>query len=139
MSDAAVQKEVGDERMSPGLDGTRRRGLWRRALDFVFGYDFFISYSWEDGKVYASALARRLEAAGFEAFLDRKHFATGDDWKAVPLGPFGGLGSSSSLPLQRLYGHRRWRARSRSFTRPAGESCRLISAEVLKRYQPSID
>jgi hypothetical protein len=60
-----------------------RRGLLRQALDFVFGYDFFISYAWSDGAVYAAALARQLEAEGFEVFLDREEYASGDDWKKV--------------------------------------------------------
>jgi hypothetical protein len=57
--------------------------LWRRLLDFVFGYDFFISYSWSDGGGYASALTRQLRAQGFEIFLDRDDYASGDDWKKV--------------------------------------------------------
>ena len=59
------------------------RSLWRRLLGFVFGYDFFISYSWSDGGAYATALAHRLEAAGFQVFLDRAGFASGDDWKSI--------------------------------------------------------
>ena len=49
-----------------GDDGSR--SFPRRLLDFVFGYDFFISYSWSDGAAYASALASRLKADGFQAF-----------------------------------------------------------------------
>jgi len=60
-----------------------QRSIWRRALDAVFGYDFFISYSWVDGGVYAAALMRRLEAQGFQVFLDREEYASGDDWKQV--------------------------------------------------------
>src|SRR5215510_3654981 len=59
------------------------RSLWRRLLDFVFGYDFFISYSWSDGSSFAAALATRLEVDGFEVFLDRADYAMGDDWKKV--------------------------------------------------------
>ena len=64
-----------------GDDGSR--SLPRRLLDFVFGYDFFISYSWNDGAAYASALASRLKADGFQVFLDRASYASGDDWKKV--------------------------------------------------------
>lgn len=60
-----------------------RRHIWRRALDFVFGYDFFISYAWVDGGPYAEKLARALEMSGFEVFLDRNDFRSGDDWKQV--------------------------------------------------------
>ena len=62
-------------------DGSR--SFPRRLLDFVFGYDFFISYSWRDGAPYASALASRLEADGFQVFLDRSSYASGDNWKKV--------------------------------------------------------
>jgi WD40 repeat protein len=60
-----------------------QRSIWRRALDAIFGYDFFISYSWVDGGAYATALMRRLEAQGFQVFLDRNDYASGDDWKQV--------------------------------------------------------
>jgi WD40 repeat protein len=52
-------------------------------MDTVFGYDFFISYAWIDGVAYADALARRLKGRGFEVFLDRENYASGDDWKQV--------------------------------------------------------
>jgi WD40 repeat protein len=55
----------------------------RPVLDHVFGYDFFVSYSWEDGGNYAAALAHQLEAEGFQVFLDRDDYASGDDWKKV--------------------------------------------------------
>src|SRR5271170_6889175 len=55
--------------MTYGLQGiattsqtSEHRPIWRRVIDFVFGYDFFISYSWGDGGLYAEALARQLEA-----------------------------------------------------------------------------
>ena len=60
-----------------------RRSTIRRLLDFVFGYDFFISYAWSDGRIYAEALARRLETNGYDVFLDRDDYAVGDDWKKV--------------------------------------------------------
>src|SRR5262249_55035004 len=59
------------------------RSLLRRLSGFVFGHDFFISYSWSDGATYANALASRLQADGFEVFLDRAGYASGDDWKRV--------------------------------------------------------
>jgi hypothetical protein len=59
------------------------RSSLRRALDFVFGYDFFISYAWSDGATYAAALAARLEDKRFAVFLDRAKYAAGDDWKKV--------------------------------------------------------
>lgn len=59
------------------------RPLSRRALDKIFGFDFFISYAWSDGAAYAKALAGLLQADGFEVFLDRIEYASGDDWKKV--------------------------------------------------------
>jgi tetratricopeptide (TPR) repeat protein len=59
------------------------RSFWRRILDFVFGYDFFISYAWSDATPYAAGLARQLEARRFAVFLDRTKYAAGDDWKKV--------------------------------------------------------
>ena len=64
-------------------DNAGRHSLGRRLLDLVFGYDFFISYSWSDGGSYAAALTRQLRSNGFEVFLDRDNYASGDDWKKV--------------------------------------------------------
>jgi len=64
-------------------DEGARQSLWQRLLGLVFGYDFFISYAWSDGGSYAMALARKLQAQGFEIFLDREEYASGDDWKKV--------------------------------------------------------
>ena len=58
-------------------------GLLRRIVDSLFGYDFFISYTWSDGRGYAVELARRLKADAFECFLDSDDYAKGDDWKRV--------------------------------------------------------
>ena len=53
-----------------------------RALDAIFGYDFFISYTRRDGgKEYAEALARSLKQRGFQIFFDSDEYAMGDDWK----------------------------------------------------------
>ena len=72
-------------KMSPidDVNDVGHHSLWRRLLDFVFGYDFFVSYSWSDGGSYASALTRQLRAQGFEVFFDRDDYASGDDWKRV--------------------------------------------------------
>lgn len=59
------------------------RPLWRRLLDSAFGYDFFISYAWTDGGPYAEALVAKLEENGYEVFLDRQDYRSGDDWKQV--------------------------------------------------------
>jgi WD40 repeat protein len=54
-------------------------GFFRRAVDFVFGYDFFISYSHGDGKSYPKRLKTRLEQAGFKVFLDQTEYVAGID------------------------------------------------------------
>lgn len=58
---------------------------FRRLADTVFGYDFFISYSWRDkdklGRRYALALKDRLTDLGFVCFLDSADYEKGDDWK----------------------------------------------------------
>jgi tetratricopeptide (TPR) repeat protein len=75
--------DAGTKLPSEDTGDAGKRSFVRRSLDFVFGYDFFISYSWSDGAAYAAALPRRLEAEGFEVFLDRDDYASGDDWKKV--------------------------------------------------------
>jgi WD40 repeat protein len=52
-------------------------------VDALFGYDFFISYAWADGKTYAHDLAQRLTRRGFECFLDNRDYSLGDDWKVI--------------------------------------------------------
>lgn len=51
--------------------------------DWLWGYDFFISYHWNSGGRYAVALAQRLRDENFEVFLDRADYASGDDWKKI--------------------------------------------------------
>jgi WD40 repeat protein len=90
-----------------------KHSLWRRLLDFVFGYDFFISYSWSDGGGYASALTRQLRAQGFEIFLDRDDYASGDDWKKVGA----------------------WKLRRTSQLVLIGSPAALVSAPVIREIQ----
>ena len=55
--------------------------LLRRLVAMIFGYDYFISYSWSDGGYYATELARRLRQQGFECFLDSTNVIRGDNWR----------------------------------------------------------
>ena len=55
----------------------------RRLADAVFGYDYFVSYAWDDGRPYAAEFAARLERLGLDCFLDSEDFALSDDWKRV--------------------------------------------------------
>jgi|GEM_PF-4357327 len=56
-----------------------RRSWSDRISDKLFGYDFFISYAWDDGRFYAKELATRLRAHGFDCFLDSDDYKRGDD------------------------------------------------------------
>jgi tetratricopeptide (TPR) repeat protein len=59
--------------------GLKREGLIARAVDWVFGYDFFISYSHGDGMRLPRRLKERLEQAGFRVFLDQTEYVAGAD------------------------------------------------------------
>jgi WD40 repeat protein len=63
--------------------GIEQRPLWERINGCVFGYDFFISYTWADGREYALALTRELEKLGFDCFLDSDDYRKGDHWKRM--------------------------------------------------------
>ena len=55
-----------------------RRPL-RRLSDFLFGYDYFISYKQADGHGYPRMLVKRLSETGYSVFLDETVYAPGDD------------------------------------------------------------
>ena len=59
------------------------RTFFQRIKDRLWGYDFFISYHWASSGVYAINLAKRLRAEGYDVFLDRADYASGDDWKVL--------------------------------------------------------
>src|SRR4029079_10105680 len=59
--------------------GISRVGMIARAVDWVFGYDFFISYSHGDGMRLPRCLKERLEQAGFRVFIDQTEDVAGDD------------------------------------------------------------
>jgi len=54
-------------------------GRLTSAADFLFGYDFFISYAHKDGTQYPRLLHDRLEALGYRTFLDVQGYTGGDD------------------------------------------------------------
>ncbi|MEM9384939.1 MAG: toll/interleukin-1 receptor domain-containing protein [Pseudomonadota bacterium] len=56
------------------------RSPWQRVRDWLYGYDFFISYRWSDGSEYASALAQALRAKQFDCCLDSDEYAAGQNW-----------------------------------------------------------
>src|SRR5262245_36207471 len=51
-----------------------------RLVDVIFGYDFFVSYTWADGSKYADSLHEKLKAQGFTVFLDKEEYTRGDNW-----------------------------------------------------------
>lgn len=53
--------------------------LTQRAVDWVFGYDFFLSYSHGDGACYPRKLKDRLAKLGFRVFLDQTEYVAGID------------------------------------------------------------
>lgn len=55
--------------------------FWDQVIDFIFGYDFFVSYSWKDARNYAVELAKSLKERGFECFLDSSDFEKGTNWR----------------------------------------------------------
>ena len=69
---------------SVSVPETQMRRSWlQRIRDWLWGYDFFVSYHWASGGPYAVNLAQRLRDAKYDVFLDRAEYAMGDDWKKV--------------------------------------------------------
>src|SRR4029078_3204778 len=54
-----------------------------RLVDAIFGYDFFISYTWADGSKYAHSLYEKIKAQGFTVFLDEEEYPRGDNWNLL--------------------------------------------------------
>jgi WD40 repeat protein len=51
----------------------------RLVTDFLFGYDIFISYAWNDGTHYPVTLGQQLEKQRFRTFLDKVGYVVGTD------------------------------------------------------------
>jgi hypothetical protein len=51
---------------------------FRFLIQFLSGYDIFISYRWQDATSYAEDLAEQLESKGFNCFLDKKGLRKGE-------------------------------------------------------------
>ena len=66
-----------------GSRGDRRRQDSRfvAAVDYLVGYDVFISYGWLDGSNYSAALKERLESAGIACFWDKEQVIPGSPLK----------------------------------------------------------
>jgi WD40 repeat protein len=59
--------------------------VFARLIDYLFGYDFFISYGHADGKAYPHHLAQALVARRFSVFLDDEIYAVGDELSSATL------------------------------------------------------
>lgn len=70
-----------------GKNGHYLSRIFHGAVDSIFGYDFFISYSWRDpdrlGRNYAVSLKNRLTDRGYVCFLDSTDYEKGEDWKEI--------------------------------------------------------
>ena len=75
---------MGDTGITSKSPPSVQRNRWyHRLKDWLWGYDFFISYHWASGGNYAVNLAARLRDKGYDVFLDRADYALGDKWKQV--------------------------------------------------------
>jgi hypothetical protein len=57
-----------------------QRSIFQRINDWLFGYDFFISYRWSDGREYALKLAEELQKRDYECFLDTHDYLPWGNW-----------------------------------------------------------
>jgi hypothetical protein len=55
--------------------------LGDRFLGYLFGYDFYICYTWKDARQYGTALAKELQLTGFRCFIDSEQYARGANWR----------------------------------------------------------
>jgi TIR domain len=56
--------------------------LANQVADYLFGYDFFISYSWSDGADYPRQLMEQLTRNGYTIFHDSRDYVPGIDLRA---------------------------------------------------------
>jgi hypothetical protein len=75
--------ESNEQEIVDRLARVGERGWFQRILDYFYGYDYFISYRWSDGRAYAVGLAEQLQDRGFDCFLDSDDYIKGDNWKKI--------------------------------------------------------
>ncbi|MFT5470586.1 MAG: WD40 repeat protein [Verrucomicrobiales bacterium] len=76
-----MEKEQQKEPLSEkDIESIIQRSLWQRLTDWLFGYDFFLSYRWSDGREYALSLAKNLNEANCDCFLDSEEYKPGANW-----------------------------------------------------------
>ncbi len=57
--------------------------ILQRLQDFLFGYDYFISYSHQDGKAYPQSLYDAMTSAGYSVYLDSYENRIGDKISSI--------------------------------------------------------
>ncbi|GAB5517576.1 toll/interleukin-1 receptor domain-containing protein [Rhodopirellula baltica] len=78
--------ELNDEQtgqLGDRLERIADRSVWKRLTDRFYGYDYFVSYRWSDGRGYAVSLCEQLEDKGFDCFLDSSEFGAGVNHREV--------------------------------------------------------
>ncbi|MEE9401740.1 MAG: PQQ-binding-like beta-propeller repeat protein [Desulfobacteria bacterium] len=65
--------------MKPASEAKTSGTLLHRAVDWLFGHDYFISYAHADGVHYPTALSEKLQKGGFNVFLDKAIYVAGDE------------------------------------------------------------
>ncbi len=70
----------GEKKDREKLQQLQKRSMWKRLVDRIYGYDFFISYRWSDGRHYALHLAEELQSKGYNCFLDSEDYRPGENW-----------------------------------------------------------
>lgn len=79
-SNTVANKVEVDPEFAAAVADVKKRTFLEAWEDFLYGYDFFVSYRWEDGRDYAVALAQALQhlPEGYSVFLDSSEYAAGD-------------------------------------------------------------
>ena len=83
MTPKSAPKRIYQGMVSSDADELRRltrRNCFQQMADWVFGYDFFISYRWSDGRNYALSLAEALKRKDYNCFLDTEDYQPGSNW-----------------------------------------------------------
>lgn len=83
MSDSAESITIPRSDRAAEITPPLRRSYLQSLADFLFGYDFFISYAWADGRQFAVSLQKQLVQRGYDCFLDSSEYAAGDNWDIV--------------------------------------------------------
>jgi hypothetical protein len=64
-------EEMKEQAKKTNINGALKQRYYEPLINWLWGYDFFISYHWESGGTYAVNLAAKLRDRGYDVFLDR--------------------------------------------------------------------